>query len=66
MEKSPMVALVLKSMKGEKGGGEGDGEKSDVGLETAAEEMMAALKEDDAKAFASALKSFIEMCGSYE
>ncbi len=41
---------------------EEDGEDENVALETASEEVMAALDQKDPKAFAEALKAFIEMC----
>ncbi len=37
----------------------------DMGLEAAAEDIMAAHASKDAKAFASAMKSFIQMCQDY-
>jgi len=75
--KKGLVTIIMKRMKGgssdmspdfkkehasvapRKNGAEQD---DSVALSSAAEEMISAIKSDDASKFTSALKSFIEMC----
>lgn len=76
MKGKGIAALILAAGKPGKKGMEEEGmdedgpessEKGDMGeaKQAAAEEAMAALKSNDAKAFADALESFIECCGDY-
>lgn len=60
---NPKMAIIVGAMK-KKADGKGDNENDDMGdgLDAAAEEAMSAVKSDDPKAFAEALKSFVQMC----
>ncbi len=56
----PLAALVLSARpKGEKEPEEGE---DDIGLESAAEDILAAVKEDNPKALAAALRAAVTMC----
>lgn len=45
---------------------EGAEDLNSVGIKAAAEEIIKAIKDSDASALGEALKSFVEMCDSYE
>lgn len=53
---------VEKKPKGMAYGQEDDESEEDMGLEVAAEDVLAAIASKDAKALASAIKALVEMC----
>ncbi len=60
-DKRLVAALIAKPAPGKD---EPDADDAGDGLDTAAGEVMDALKNDDKDAFKSALESFVSMCGS--
>ena len=69
-----MASMIIVSMKGKKPGdkmvsGEKDGAEDssmDPGLLAASEEVLNAIKSDDSRGMAEALKSFMDICYSTE
>lgn len=70
-KKKPMVAGIIAKLKGSNApesdappddeGSEDEGGSSDMGLDSAAEDALTAIKSGDASALRDALKSFIDM-----
>lgn len=71
-DKKKRVAMIVAKLSPAKPSQESESEETpepddsmDMGLEAAAEDIMSSWQAKDPKAFASALKSFIQMCQDY-
>ena len=69
-KKKSIASLIIGSSAPQEGASEMPGQEEepqgDMGLESAAEEIMSAVKSGDAKGLVDALKSFMDMCESSE
>lgn len=62
-KKSPIAMMILEEMgSSKKKEEESEEDEGRMGLESAAEEILSAMKEEDASALTDALLSFVEQC----